>query len=285
VLGVLSGALASLTATGQQPEEHREPVVTGSLCSPSLPLRSSAVPRVAPPFTLGRHSCEAQVECHPGQLGHPPNGTTIDLHIALKPHCENALIDAVCYEVSRPRYRNHVIFATLFEAYSSLLRCAASFHLSKEEVVAPHPQSLERVSSWLEYNGVPPSSISRWLTVPVPGRRTPRSIIPPPQPCPDERDNSPNGWLCTPCGAAHTRSNHCTDNGLRVHVASAADATQPLWWKGGVGRTRGCVAAPLAGSVRQTFVSALAVHTINYTPAATCSGLRASTINTRVKRI
>ena len=46
-------------------------------------------------------------------------------------------------------------------------------HLSKEQVselVAPHPDTLELVISWLEYNGVPPSSIStthggEWLTV------------------------------------------------------------------------------------------------------------------------
>ena len=46
-------------------------------------------------------------------------------------------------------------------------------HLSREQVaelVAPHPDTLERVYSWLKYNGVSPSSISishgnSWLTV------------------------------------------------------------------------------------------------------------------------
>jgi tripeptidyl-peptidase-1 len=46
-------------------------------------------------------------------------------------------------------------------------------HLTKEQVaqlVAPHPDTLKLVSSWLQYNGVPPSSISTthgggWLTV------------------------------------------------------------------------------------------------------------------------
>jgi tripeptidyl-peptidase-1 len=36
-------------------------------------------------------------------------------------------------------------------------------HLSKEqvaEIVAPHPDTLELVCSWLEFNGMPPSSIS-----------------------------------------------------------------------------------------------------------------------------
>jgi tripeptidyl-peptidase-1 len=54
-----------------------------------------------------------------------------------------------------------------------LLRFRYGAHLSKEQVaelVAPHPDTLELVSSWLEYNGVPPSSISTthgggWLTV------------------------------------------------------------------------------------------------------------------------
>lgn len=41
-------------------------------------------------------------------LGHPSSGTTIDLHIALKPHHENALIDAL-YEVSTPGHPKHVL--------------------------------------------------------------------------------------------------------------------------------------------------------------------------------
>jgi hypothetical protein len=54
-------------------------------------------------------------------LGHPPNGTTIDIHIVLKPKRENALID-VLQEISQPRHPKHVIFTTsLFEAYSCVL--------------------------------------------------------------------------------------------------------------------------------------------------------------------
>ena len=40
-------------------------------------------------------------------FGHPPNGTAIDLYVALKPHRENALIDAL-YEVSDPSHPRHV---------------------------------------------------------------------------------------------------------------------------------------------------------------------------------
>ncbi|KAH9162464.1 subtilisin-like protein [Lactarius sanguifluus] len=77
-------------------------------------------------------------------LGRPPSGTTIDLYIALKPHRENALINAL-YEVSEPghpRYRAH---------------------LTKEQVadlVAPHPETLELVNSWLEHHGISSSSVS-----------------------------------------------------------------------------------------------------------------------------
>ncbi|KAH9060328.1 subtilisin-like protein [Lactarius deliciosus] len=77
-------------------------------------------------------------------LGRPPSDTTIDLYIALKPHRENALIDAL-YEVML------------------LLRCRYRAHLTKEQVadlVAPRPETLELVNSWLEHHGISSSSIS-----------------------------------------------------------------------------------------------------------------------------
>ena len=107
-------------------------------------------------------------------VGYPANGTTIRLHIALKPERENALIDAL-YEVSQPGHPKHVLFTTpQLEAYLRvlLLRFRYGAHLSKEqvaEIVAPHPDTLEFVFSWLEFNGVSRSSISTthsgWLTV------------------------------------------------------------------------------------------------------------------------
>ncbi|KAI9453129.1 subtilisin-like protein [Lactarius psammicola] len=60
-------------------------------------------------------------------LGHPPSNTTIDLYIALKPQHENALTDAL-YQVAR--------------------------------LVAPHPNTLELVNSWLEHHDISSSSIS-----------------------------------------------------------------------------------------------------------------------------
>ncbi|KAH9162435.1 subtilisin-like protein [Lactarius sanguifluus] len=81
-------------------------------------------------------------------LGIPSAGTTINLHLALKPHREKALVTAL-YEVNSPGH-------------------------SKQEQVAehvmPHPHSLELVKSWLNFHGVLPSSISvshggNWLTL------------------------------------------------------------------------------------------------------------------------
>ncbi|KAF8262587.1 subtilisin-like protein [Lactarius quietus] len=81
-------------------------------------------------------------------LGHPTAGTTIDLHIALRPHRESALIDAL-YEVSDPSHIRH---------------CRYGAHLTREQVdelAAPHPHTLELVRSWLIHHSVPFSSFSR----------------------------------------------------------------------------------------------------------------------------
>ena len=44
------------------------------------------------------------------RVGHPSVDTMIDLRIALKPHRENALIDAL-YEVSNPKHPKHVLYS------------------------------------------------------------------------------------------------------------------------------------------------------------------------------
>ncbi|KAH9159989.1 subtilisin-like protein [Lactarius sanguifluus] len=72
-------------------------------------------------------------------LGLPPPGTTIDLYIALQPHRDNALIDALHEE-------------------------------QVAELIAPRQDTLKLVHSWLEHHGVPSSSISTshgggWLTI------------------------------------------------------------------------------------------------------------------------
>ncbi len=49
-----------------------------------------------------KHTCNS-VPINWESLGNPPAATTIDLHIALKPHHESALIDAL-YEISSLRH-------------------------------------------------------------------------------------------------------------------------------------------------------------------------------------
>ncbi|KAH9041189.1 subtilisin-like protein [Lactarius hengduanensis] len=86
-------------------------------------------------------------------LGNPLDGITIDLYVALKAHNENALIDTL-YKVSDPNHPRHVF------TISSLIY---GVYLSKEQVaklVSPPPGTLELVNSWLEYHGVPSSSVS-----------------------------------------------------------------------------------------------------------------------------
>ncbi|KAH9046859.1 subtilisin-like protein, partial [Lactarius hengduanensis] len=80
-------------------------------------------------------------------LGHPPSGTTIDFHIALKAQNENALTD-VLYQVSSPDHPKEEV----------------------AELVAPPSDVLELANAWLEHHGIPPSAISTkhggsWLTV------------------------------------------------------------------------------------------------------------------------
>ncbi|KAH8985710.1 subtilisin-like protein [Lactarius akahatsu] len=106
-------------------------------------LRASLAEPLSPPWDNMhiKHSWNA-VPTNWVSLGRPPSGTTIDLYIALKPNHEDALTDAL-YEVSEPgnpRYRAH---------------------LTKEQVadlVAPRPETLELVNSWLEHHNI--SSIS-----------------------------------------------------------------------------------------------------------------------------
>ena len=109
--------------------------------------------------------------------GHPPAGATIELRVALKPHRENALIDAL-YEVSDPKHPKCVSSPLYPHAFAFTHGCIYyqrryGAHLSKEQVadlVAPHPDTLDLVGSWLAHHQVPSSSISithggSWLTL------------------------------------------------------------------------------------------------------------------------
>src|SRR6266702_690668 len=138
-------------------------------------LHGLATPLAAPWGNMRTKHAWTAVPANWECLGFPSAGTTIDLRIALKSHHENALIDAL-YEVSDTGNAKHVLSTNLCShPYSCalLLRCRYGAHLSKEQVaelVAPHPDTLELINSWLTYYGVSSSSISRthggsWLTV------------------------------------------------------------------------------------------------------------------------
>ncbi|KAH9016946.1 subtilisin-like protein [Lactarius pseudohatsudake] len=81
-------------------------------------------------------------------LGNPLSGTTIDLYVALKAHRENALIDTL-YQVSNPNHPRHVYSTT-----------PPLTHEQVAELVSPPPATLKLVTSWLEFHGVPSSSVS-----------------------------------------------------------------------------------------------------------------------------
>ncbi|KAF8275010.1 peptidase S8/S53 domain-containing protein [Lactarius quietus] len=90
------------------------------------------------------------------RLGRPPLSTTIDLYITLKPHSENALIDAL-YNVSTPDHPERVL-----HFFPHPWTHIYGEHLSREQVaelVAPHPRALKLVNSWLKHNGIPSSSV------------------------------------------------------------------------------------------------------------------------------
>ncbi|KAI9450437.1 subtilisin-like protein [Lactarius psammicola] len=119
----------------------------------AVPLADLATPLVPWDEIRVKHTWST-VPANWESLGHPPAGVTIDLYIALQPHRKSALVDAL-YKVSDPSDPRY------------------GAHLSKEQVadlVRPHPDTLELVSSWLVHHGVRPSSIltthgGAWLTV------------------------------------------------------------------------------------------------------------------------
>ncbi|KAH9175112.1 subtilisin-like protein [Lactarius sanguifluus] len=108
-------------------------------------------------------------------LGHPSNETMIEFYLALKSHREDALVEAL-YEVSDPEHSRYVPTPpTCASMYPPVPLSHGRYgaHLSKEqvaEVVAPHPDTLELVSSWFGHYDIPSSSISmtlggNWLRV------------------------------------------------------------------------------------------------------------------------
>ena len=114
-----------------------------------------------------KHSWNA-VPQHWESLGHPPVDSSIDLYLALKTPNESALIDSL-YEVSNPRHAKYVRPPSICARTTHFLppsRCRYGAYLSKEqlaELVAPHPDTLSLVKSWLDDHGIPSSSITMTL--------------------------------------------------------------------------------------------------------------------------
>ncbi|KAH9051103.1 peptidase S8/S53 domain-containing protein [Lactarius vividus] len=102
-----------------------------------------------------KHSCKSIPDnwvC----LGLPTSDTTIDLYIALKPYRDNAL---------RPEpFKARLLHMPSLPMFSPvpLLRYRYGMHLSREQVadlVAPHPDTVQLVYSWLEHHRVISSSV------------------------------------------------------------------------------------------------------------------------------
>ncbi|KAH8981843.1 subtilisin-like protein [Lactarius hatsudake] len=103
-------------------------------------------------------------------LGCPSAGTTIDLYIALSPHHENALIDAL-YEVSDPRHPRHVHLATApltpsFTSpnWSSRTQTRLSLSHPGSHITACGPPRSQRHSgAWLTVSNVLVSQANKML--------------------------------------------------------------------------------------------------------------------------
>lgn len=104
--------------------------------------------------------------------GDAPADHRIDMRIGLKQDKFDELVEHL-YQVSDPSHERYV---TRSVQTFLILKCNSyGAHLSKEEVealVAPHPDSVDLVESWLLHHGVSPSSIERspagdWLKLTV----------------------------------------------------------------------------------------------------------------------
>jgi hypothetical protein len=94
-------------------------------------------------------------------LGLPPNESRIDLHVALKPQRENALVNAL-YEVSRPRSPKHVLnfYPSLVSSCSAVpilklpadlnvQTAAAIFSLLNDYLLSTNKPTLGFINPWL----------------------------------------------------------------------------------------------------------------------------------------
>ena len=196
-------------------------------------------------------------------LGHPPAGTTIDLHVALNPQHENALIDAL-HEVSDPKHPKHVLFNT--PPTHDVLTCAASpLQIRRSPIqgggrAAPrHPRAGQLLArtSWrallFDLNDTRRQLADGHRGARVPSQQSPRCVLPAVPASRDERHrDSPDGRLWAPDNAAHTHANGGADDVLRLHAHrdAAANITQAFRWsstgaaESGIERVRDCAFEP-----------------------------------------
>jgi hypothetical protein len=112
----------------------------------AIPLVGLATPHSPPRWDgmRSKHSWSAVPEDWE-YSGHPPTGTTIDLYVALRPHREDALIQAL-YEVSTPGNPKYVVSTTPFlTAFSHA--CTHVSRRSVADIVRIYPGSRSLSSS------------------------------------------------------------------------------------------------------------------------------------------
>ena len=88
----------------------------------AAPLTGVATPAVPWDDMKIKHTWNA-IPVNWETLGYPSAGSTIDLHIVLEPHRENALSDAAS-EISNPKHSRHVLL--IIPRPAPILTCAAA---------------------------------------------------------------------------------------------------------------------------------------------------------------
>lgn len=178
--------------------------------------------------------------------GHPPAGMTIDLRIALKPHRENALIDAL-YEVSDPGHSRYVSIPlylckhllTHAYVYAALkIRCApipgasrrarrsSSGHTGTCWFLACTPRGPICIDLDHAWRGLVDSlqcvhnssKCPPWCNIPtLPAHR-------------DERDDHSHNWLRASRRIARARADRRTDDVLRFAACPPVNLESDVEW-------------------------------------------------------
>jgi hypothetical protein len=164
--------------------------------------------------------------------GHPPVGTIIDLRIALKPHRESALIDAL-YEVSDPNHSKYVsiplllcvrLLAHACNNVALQIRCASvqgvsrracrssSRHTRTRRFLACTPRGAILGCLDHAWRGL----VDNQKSATGPGKYPPWRIIPNLASYRDERECHSHRWLLLACRLARARADGRTDDILWI---------------------------------------------------------------------